>query len=122
MARSVRAPVSPTRATAPMKESLTVFLCSTYGDLVQERAAVIGAVQRLKLQHDAMEFFGARPERPIEACLKEVRGSDLLVVIVAHRYGTFIPDEKISYTEAEYREGHRLGKPCLVYFRDEAVP
>jgi hypothetical protein len=105
-----------------MKELLTVFLCSTYSDLVQERAAVIQAVQRLKLQHDAMEFFGARPSRAIETCLKEVRGSDLLVVIVAHRYGSFIPDEKISYTEAEYREGHRLGKPCLVYFRDERVP
>lgn len=105
-----------------MKETLTVFLCSTYSDLVQERAAVIQAIQRLKLQHDAMEFFGARPDGVIENCLREVRGSDLLVVIVAHRYGSFVPDEKISYTEAEYREGHRLGKPCLVYFRDESVP
>lgn len=105
-----------------MKDSLTVFLCSTYSDLVQERASVIQALQRLKLQHDSMELFGARPNRPIETCLAEVRNSDLLVVIVAHRYGSFVPDEKISYTEAEYTEGHRLGRPCLVYFRDEGVP
>jgi hypothetical protein len=105
-----------------MKESLTVFLCSTYSDLVEERAAVLGAIQRLKLQHDSMEFFGARPTRPIETCLQEVRKSDLLVVIAAHRYGSFVPDEKVSFAEAEYREGYRLGRPCLVYFRDEGVP
>jgi hypothetical protein len=28
----------------------------------------------------------------------------------------------ISFSEAEYREGYRLGKPCLVYLRDENVP
>lgn len=104
-----------------MKESLTVFLCSSYRDLVDERASVIQAIQGLQLQHDSMEFFGARPKRPIETCLEEVRRSDLLVVVVAHRYGSFVQGDTVSYTEAEYREGHRLGRPCLVYFRDENV-
>ena len=105
-----------------MKRSLTVFLCSTYSDLIEERANVIDAISRLKLQHESMEFFGARPKQPIETCLEEVIRSDILVVIVGHRYGSFVPDLGVSYSEAEYKEGYRLDKPCLVYLRDENEP
>ncbi len=105
-----------------MAGALTVFLCSTQADLGPEREAVLAAVRRLQLQHDAMEFFGAREGRPLETCLAEVRRSDILVVVIGHRYGTFVPGHDISYTEAEYQEGHGLGKPCLVYIRGEDVP
>ena len=105
-----------------MNQSLTVFLCSTYADLSQEREGILDAVRRLQLQHDSMEFFGARAGLPIETCLAEVRSSDVLVVVVGHRYGSLVPDLGVSFSEAEYREGYRLGKPCLVYIRDENVP
>lgn len=105
-----------------MKKSLTVFVCSTYSDLVNEREAVLDAIRKLQHQHDAMEFFGARTDLPIETCLQEVQRSDVLVVIIGHRYGSLVPNLGISFTEAEYVEGHRLEKPCLVYFRDENVP
>jgi Domain of unknown function (DUF4062) len=48
---------------------LTVFVCSTFSDLSQERDQVLDAIKRVKLQHDSMEFFGARSEQPIETCL-----------------------------------------------------
>src|SRR5271165_252640 len=48
--------------------SFTVFVCSTFSDLSQEREGVLDAIRRLKLQHDSMEFFGARAEQPIETC------------------------------------------------------
>ena len=105
-----------------MTGSLTVFVCSTFSDLSEEREGVLDAIRRLKLQHDSMEFFGARAEQPIETCLQEVRASDVLVVIVGHRYGSIVPDLGISYSEAEYAEGFRLNKPCLVYMRDDNVP
>ncbi len=68
-----------------------------------------------------MEFFGARGNQPIETCLQEVRRSNILVVIVGHRYGSLVPEMGISFSEAEYAEGHALQKPCLVYMRDENV-
>jgi len=102
--------------------SFTVFVCSTYSDLSQERDGVLDAIRRLKLQHDSMEFFGARADRPIETCLEEVRASDVLVVIVGLRYGSIVPGLGISYSEAEYSEGFRLNKPCLVYMRDDNIP
>jgi hypothetical protein len=69
-----------------------------------------------------MEFFGARADEPIETCLAEVRKSDILVVIVGHQYGSLVPKKSISYSEAEYCEGFRLGKTCLVYMRGDNVP
>jgi uncharacterized protein DUF4062 len=105
-----------------VKRNLTVFLCGTFADLAEEREAVIGAVRILQLQHDTMEFFGARPGVPIDTCLVKVRNSDILVVIVGHRYGSLVPGIGISFSEAEYEEGFRLRKPCLVYMRDENIP
>lgn len=103
-------------------ESLTVFVCSTFTDLAEERSSVLDAIRRLQLQHDSMEFFGARANQPLETCLEEVRRSSVLVVIVGHRYGTLAPNQGVSFSEAEYREGQRLGKPSLVYIRDDGVP
>lgn len=98
---------------------IRVFVCSTFIDLVKERKLVLETIRRLKLQHDSMEFFGARSKLPIKTCLEEVRKSDVLVVIVGHRYGNLVPRRRVSFSEAEYREGHRQQKPCLVYLREE---
>ena len=105
-----------------MQQSFTVFVCSTFSDLSREREAVMNAVRRLQLQHDSMEFFGARSGQPLETCLAEVRRSDILVVIVGHRYGTVVTEKGISFSEAEYEEGRRLRKPCLVYIRNDDAP
>lgn len=104
-----------------MSTSLRVFVCGTQTDLVEEREGVLDAIRKLRLQHDSMEFFGARTDQPIETCLDEVRRSDVLVVVVGHLYGSVVPDRDISFTEAEYEEGRRLGKPCLVYMRHDDV-
>ena len=103
----------------------TRSLCSsaaTFDDLEQEREAVLDAILRVQSRHNAMEFFGARPGRPIDVCLDEVRKSDLLVVIVGLKYGSLPPGMEVSYSQAEYEEGGRLEKPCLVYLRDDDVP
>lgn len=105
-----------------MKYIIKVFISSTYDDLVDERRAVIEAVGKLQYQHDSMEFFGARANRPIEICLDEVRQSDVVLLILGHQYGSTVPGLDISFTEAEYNEAYRLKKPCLVYLRSENIP
>ena len=104
------------------KRPFRVFLCSTYSDLVEEREAVLDVIRRLQLIHDSMEFFGARPNCPLDTCLAEVRSSDIVLVIVGHRYGSLVPGKQRSYTDLEYEEAWRSGKPCLVYFRSDNVP
>ena len=105
-----------------MSAPFTVFVCSTFDDLEREREGVLDAIRRVQSRHNAMEFFGARPGRPIDVCLDEVRNSDLLVVIVGLKYGSLPPGMGISYSQAEYEEGVRREKPCLVYLRDDDVP
>ncbi|HEX9985418.1 MAG TPA: DUF4062 domain-containing protein, partial [Thermoanaerobaculia bacterium] len=97
---------------------LRVFLCSTSADLRPERTLVLDAIRRLQLQHQTMEFFGARPGLPIDTCLAEVRRSDLVIVIVGERYGSLVPGTEIGFSEAEYQEAQRLNKPVLVYLRN----
>jgi hypothetical protein len=106
----------------PMPDSFTVFVCSTFDDLEREREGVLDAIRRVQQRHNAMEFFGARPGWPIKVCLDEVRERDLLVVIVRLKYGSLPPGMGISYSPAEYEEGARLNKPCLVYLRDDDIP
>lgn len=105
-----------------MKSKYTVFLCSTFSDLSEERSSVLESIRRLQLNHDSMEFFGARPNVPLQTCLGEVRKSDIIVVVVSHRYGTIASGLDVSYSEAEYNEAYSLGKPCLVYLKDEDEP
>lgn len=99
----------------------TVFVCGTYADISAERGTVLVAIQKLQLRHNSMEFFGARPEKPIDTCLEEVAQSDILVVIVGDKYGTIVPGMTISFSEAEYQEARRLDKPCLVYVKKQGV-
>jgi len=105
-----------------MEPHFTVFVCSTYDDLIEERDAVLDAIRKVQMQHNCMEFFGARSSRPIETCLEEVRKSDIMLTIVGHRYGSLVPGMSISYSEAEYSEGQRLNKVCLAYIMDDNVP
>src|SRR5271155_163257 len=68
-----------------------------------------------------MESFGAETKQPIETCLEQVRASNVLIVIVGHKYGSLVPGLGISFSEAEYEEGFRLDKPCLVYIQSDNI-
>jgi hypothetical protein len=81
---------------------MKVFISSTYKDLIDYRTAAIRAVEGTNYQASKMEVFGARPDEPFDACLKEVEQSELFIGIYALRYG-FIPEgADISITEMEY--------------------
>ena len=98
---------------------MKVFISSTYKDLIEYRAAAIRAVEGTNYQASKMEVFGARPDEPSDACLKEVGESDLFVGIYALRYG-FIPEgADISITEMEYLHAKKLGRPIYCFLLDE---
>ena len=69
---------------------MKVFISSTYVDLVEHRAKVAEAVERLGQQRVMMEVFGARPSEASDASLDEVEASDVFVGIYAHRYLSLI--------------------------------
>jgi hypothetical protein len=105
-----------------MPKSLNVFLCSTFEDLSEERSAVLEALRLLELRYDGMEVFGAHDEEPLAVCLERVQRSNLLVVVVGHLYGAMATERGMSFSQAEYIEARRVGKQCIIYFRDDEIP
>jgi len=61
-----------------------------------------------------MESFGAQADPALDVCLRELRKSDVVVLIVGPRYGSVLP-QGISYTQAEFREARALGIPVLAF-------
>src|SRR5687767_5589609 len=99
----------------PSRLPLGIFLCSTKYDLEPERQAVRKVIRLTRNDEIYMEVFGAQPDAPIETCLASVARCDLMIVIVAFRYGKLVPGWRVSFSEAEYRHGYKLGKPVFVY-------
>ena len=104
-----------------------VFISSTAEDLKPYRAAARDAAVGADFLPRMMEYFvasGSKP--PLEECLAKVSEADVLVVIVAHRYG-WIPSQQPgngskSITWLECEQAIRDNKEVLVFLIDEAQP
>lgn len=101
---------------------MKVFLSSTALDLGAYRRVADDTILRLKQQAVVMERFGALPGTPVEVCERLARESDVLVCIVAHRYG-FEPEKgKGSITRREVEAARAAGKAVLVWIVADDFP
>ncbi len=109
-----------------------VFISSTSEDLKEYRARAKEAAIQAGFLPRMMEYFGADGQHvPLEACLKRISGTetelpaDVLVVLVAHRYGWVPPDqpggERKSITWMECEEAKRCGKEVLAFLVDKEL-
>ncbi|MBN2008050.1 SUMF1/EgtB/PvdO family nonheme iron enzyme [candidate division KSB1 bacterium] len=101
----------------------TVFISSTKEDLEPYRAAARDAALKAKCQPVMMDYFAADGHPTLETCLEKVQSCDVLVVIVAHRYG-WIPKHKSnrskkSITWLECQRALDDGKQVLAFLVDE---
>jgi HEAT repeat protein len=103
---------------------LTIYLSSTFTDLIEHRNAVYKALRRMHHHVIAMEDYVATDQRPLEKCLEDVSTCDLYVGIFAWRYG-HIPKEhnpeQQSITEREYRKAIETGKSPLIFILDKTA-
>jgi hypothetical protein len=104
-----------------------VFLSSTSKDLTEYRDAAARAARQAGFHAEMMEDFEAQSLKPpYAACMEKVRGCDVLVVIVAHRYGWVPPDQPDglakSITWLECEEIRQDGREVLAYVVDPAHP
>jgi formylglycine-generating enzyme required for sulfatase activity len=107
-----------------------VFISSTREDLEEYRAKAEEAVKLVECVPRMMKYFAVSGEHPpLEACLKKISGSeleppaDVLVVIVAHRYG-WVPEDqpnsdRKSITWLECEEARRRDKEVLAFLVKE---
>lgn len=103
------------RAGAPR-----VFVSSTSKDLQTYRARAGEAARAAGFAAEMMEDFpatGAHP--PLEECLRRVEGCDVVVVIVAHRYGwrPVTGGKSVTWLECEHALGR--GMEVLAFVVDE---
>src|SRR5581483_3164873 len=96
-----------------------IFVGSTFKDLQPYRKAVEETLHQLELGVVGMEYFGARPDAPLEVCLAEVRRCQAYIGIFGARYGSVDAKAGKSVTQLEYEEAQRLRLPSLIYLMDE---
>jgi hypothetical protein len=53
---------------------------------------------------------------------QELKNSDLVALIVGHRYGSIEPRSGMGWVEAEFRAAREIGKPILAFLADDQAP
>ena len=86
------------------RRSYKVFVSSTYLDNRDRRKIVQDAITMAGMVWHGMEIFTASTQPAVEECLRFAKEADVLVGIIAWRYG-WEPDWKESITEMEYDAG-----------------
>jgi hypothetical protein len=99
-----------------------VYLSSTFGDLAEHREAVIDSIVRVGAVSVAMEQFGASSAPPLEVCKEYLLDSDVMVLLLGHRYGAVLPGAETSVTEFEYHTARAYAKPVLAFVVDPKYP
>ena len=103
----------------------SIYISSTYADLVPFRRIVCDSLVSLGHRVLAMEHYLASDERPLERCLNDVASTDVYVGVFAWRYGHVAKQDNpmmLSITELEYRHARQLKKPLLIFLLHEDAP
>ncbi len=101
---------------------LKVFTSSTAQDLVAHRKVADDTILRLSQESVAMERFGPLPGEPVAECERKARESDVVVCILAHRYG-FVPEKgRGSITRREVEAARAAGKDVMVWIVADDYP
>ena len=101
-----------------------VFISSTSEDLKEHRAAARDAANSAGFLPIMMEYFVASGKKPpLDACLAKMDEADVLVAIVAHRYGWVpkgqTPRQYKSITWLECERAAKEGKDVLAFLLDD---
>ncbi len=117
-------------SASPSSRIRRVFISSTVEDLEQtgHRAAARDAAVRAGLFPVMQEYWSVEDKPPLDVCLQHVSKVDVLVVVVAHRFG-WVPDgqaasgacrKSITWLECEHAVA--AGKEVLAFLVDPTYP
>jgi Domain of unknown function (DUF4062)/TIR domain len=109
------------RLTGKERTVARIYIASTYTDLKDYREAAYVALRRLGHQSVAMEGWEASDQAPLEKSLEAVRQSDVIVFLVAWRYGYVPFGEQRSITELELETARKAQIPCLIFLAPDEV-
>lgn len=104
-----------------MEKRYTVFVSSTYTDMIDERNAVIQAIMRAGHIPLGMEAFGAANASSWKVITKTIDAADYYVLLIARRYGSINKAVDLGYTEQEFRYAVEKEVPVLVFLLDDTA-
>lgn len=108
---------------AERSRALRVFISSASGALGPYRLAAVEVCHRLGLTPVHMEEFSPERPPPVQVCRREIDSCAVVVLLVAHRYGSRPPGDHRSYTELEYDWALRhADRPLLAFVVDSDFP
>jgi hypothetical protein len=107
---------------ASARPPLRVFISSTARDLQDYRQAAFQAVQAMGVQGDDMLYWGADERSGATLSVDRVRACDVLLLLLAHRYGHVPEGAACSITEMEYRTALEQGVPVLAFLLHDDYP
>jgi len=106
-----------------MSDHYQVFISSTSLDNRKRREMVLEAIERAgRMVAVRMERFAADDRPTVEVCRRRAAECDLLLAIVAHRYGWEPKGQEKSVTWLEYEAAREAGRPCLVFEIEPDAP
>ena len=105
-----------------MIDNLRVFLSSTFSDLKEYRTAAVSTLRRFGFVPVTFETLGTIDEAPAAASARALAEADIVVFLVAHRYGYIAPGSDKSIIEIEYDEAVAHNKPVLVFLLSNDHP
>jgi hypothetical protein len=108
----------PTSADSKPRPAYKVFVSSTYRDNEERRKLVQEAITTAGMLWHGMELFTASTKPTVEECLRHAREADVLVGIIAWRYGWEPDGSEISITEMEYD----AARERLMFLIDPSLP
>lgn len=97
----------------------TIFISSTYRDLLPHRTQLWNVLQNFDVNITGMEAFGARQSTPLDTCIEELKSSDIYIGIISMCYGSVDETTGKSYTQIEYEKAIELGLEVLIYLVNE---
>ena len=101
---------------------MRIFVASTYEELEGYRAAATRSILTSGNISEDMLFWPAEDSPPLDVSIRRVRSSDLLILLIAHRYGNPPEGHNVSITELEFDEAVTLGIPILAFSVDPTYP
>ena len=90
---------NPTSADSNIRPLYKVFVSSTYLDNEERHKTVKDAITMAEMVWYGMEIFTASTRPIVEECLRYAHEADVLVGIIARRYGWIPEGSDISITE-----------------------
>jgi len=111
-------PASEKSTASDARHPYKVFISSTYLDNEERRKIVRDAITMAEMVWHGMEIFTASTRPTVEECVRLAKEADVLVGIIAWRYGWEPEGQDKSITEMEYD----AAKERLMFQLDPSLP